>query len=76
MLAGVLMLALTIISIFHNRRWIGIAINAFHVFIGILFGVHTVGLVVRWYISGHAPWSDAYESMIYVAWATMFFTLR
>jgi cytochrome c-type biogenesis protein CcsB len=28
---------------------------------------------VRWYISGHAPWSDAYESMIYVAWATMAF---
>jgi cytochrome c-type biogenesis protein CcsB len=32
-------------------------------------------LIARWYISGHAPWSDAYESMIYVAWATMFFTL-
>lgn len=30
---------------------------------------------MRWYISGHAPWSDAYESMIYVAWATMFFGL-
>ena len=37
--------------------------------------LHTTGLVARWYISGHAPWSDAYESMIYVAWATMFFTL-
>lgn len=30
---------------------------------------------MRWYISGHAPWSDAYESMIYVAWATMLFGL-
>jgi ABC-type transport system involved in cytochrome c biogenesis permease subunit len=37
--------------------------------------LHTLGLIARWYISGHAPWSDAYESMIYVAWATMFFTL-
>ncbi|PTN04333.1 c-type cytochrome biogenesis protein CcsB [Mangrovibacterium marinum] len=35
------------------------------------FGVHTVGLIVRWYISGHAPWSNGYESMIYVAWAAM-----
>jgi cytochrome c-type biogenesis protein CcsB len=34
-----------------------------------------LGLIARWYISGHAPWSDAYESMIYVGWATMFFTL-
>ncbi len=75
MLAGVLMLSLTIISILHNRRWIRLVINAFHVLIGIFFAIHTLGLIVRWYISGHAPWSDAYESMIYVAWATMFFTL-
>jgi cytochrome c-type biogenesis protein CcsB len=37
----------------------------------ILFIAHTLGLIARWYISGHAPWGDAYESMIYVAWATM-----
>tara|TARA_B100000941_G_scaffold11539_1_gene7156 strand:+ start:175 stop:966 length:792 start_codon:yes stop_codon:yes gene_type:complete len=36
-----------------------------------LFIVHTIGLIARWFISGHAPWGDAYESMIYVAWATM-----
>jgi cytochrome c-type biogenesis protein CcsB len=46
-----------------------------HVVIGILFGLHTLGLIARWYISGHAPWSNAYESIIYVAWATMFFGL-
>ena len=33
--------------------------------------IHALGLISRWYISGHAPWSDGYESMIYVAWATM-----
>ena len=36
-----------------------------------LFIIHTVGLIARAYVSGHAPWSDAYESMIYVAWATV-----
>ena len=41
----------------------------------LLFVLHTGGLAARWFISGHAPWSDAYESMIYVAWATMFFGL-
>ena len=35
----------------------------------------TAGLIMRWYISGHAPWSDAYESIVYVAWATVFFGL-
>jgi len=35
------------------------------------FIVHTFGLALRWYISGHAPWSDGYESMIYIGWATV-----
>lgn len=28
-----------------------------------------MGLALRWYISGHAPWSDSYESMIYIGWS-------
>src|SRR5699024_3604795 len=35
----------------------------------------TIGLLVRWYVSGHAPMSDAYESVVYVAWATILFGL-
>lgn len=35
------------------------------------FVVHTLGLALRWYVSGHAPWSNGYESMIYIAWATV-----
>jgi cytochrome c-type biogenesis protein CcsB len=34
------------------------------------FICHTLGLGVRWYISGRAPWSNGYESMIYIAWTT------
>jgi hypothetical protein len=75
MLAGSLMLIMTIVSIFFNTKPIRIVINCFHIFIGFLFALHTLGLIARWYVSGHAPWSNAYESMIYVAWATMFFTL-
>jgi cytochrome c-type biogenesis protein CcsB len=33
------------------------------------FIMHTFGLGLRWYIAQHAPWSDGYESMIYIAWA-------
>ena len=75
MISGVLMLLLVIVNIFFEKKALRIAINAFHILIGFLFFLHTVGLAARWYISGHAPWSDAYESMIYVAWATMFFSL-
>jgi cytochrome c-type biogenesis protein CcsB len=40
----------------------------------ILFGtfvLYTAGIAFRWYISGHAPWSNGYETMIYVGWATL-----
>ncbi|WP_291118476.1 cytochrome c biogenesis protein CcsA [Flavobacterium sp. UBA6135] len=75
MMAGVLMLIFTVIQIFKSNKVINTTVNIFHWVIGFLFVLHTAGLIVRWYISGHAPWSDAYESMIYVAWATMFFGL-
>ena len=38
----------------------------------LFFIAHTVGLALRWYISGHAPWSNGYESMIYIGWAAVF----
>jgi cytochrome c-type biogenesis protein CcsB len=37
--------------------------------ITIAFILHTLGLAARWYIGGHAPWSNAYEAMLYVAWS-------
>ena len=29
---------------------------------------HFLGLVARWYISGHAPWSNGYEAIIFISW--------
>lgn len=34
----------------------------------VAFILHTMNLILRWYISNHAPWSDAYESMVFIAW--------
>lgn len=49
-------------------------------FLVLFFLAHTFGLGLRWYISGHAPWSNGYESMIYISWATalagIFFSRR
>ncbi|WP_439152722.1 cytochrome c biogenesis protein CcsA [Winogradskyella sp.] len=76
MYAGTLLFILLIFQIFNaNNKALNISVNVFKVIIVGLFITHTVGLIVRWYLSGHAPWSDAYESMIYVAWATMLFGL-
>lgn len=76
MYAGTLMFILLIIQIFkYKSKPVNIGIKLFRFVIIGLFLLHTAALITRWYISGHAPWSDAYESMIYVAWATMFFGL-
>ncbi|WP_127139716.1 cytochrome c biogenesis protein [Flagellimonas marinaquae] len=34
------------------------------------FVFHTIGLGLRWYVSGRAPWSNGYESMIYIGWTS------
>ena len=73
--AGLLMFVVVISKIFWDNKFLNIAAKFFTAIIIFLFILHTAGLIVRWYISGHAPWSDAYESMIYVAWATMLFGL-
>ena len=70
-LAGLLMFFTLIAKMLFEKKFLNYVINFFTVCISVLFVVHTLGLISRWYISGHAPWSDAYESMIYVAWATM-----
>jgi len=35
------------------------------------FVLHIFGLGLRWYVSGRAPWSNGYESMIYIAFTTV-----
>ncbi len=35
------------------------------------FILHVIGMGMRWYISGHAPWSNAYESIVFIAGATI-----
>ncbi|MEM0543286.1 cytochrome c biogenesis protein CcsA [Flavobacterium sp. j3] len=75
LIAAALMMLFTILRIFKERKWLAITVNIFHILVGFLFGLHTLGLITRWYIAGHAPWSNAYEAIVYVAWATMFFGL-
>lgn len=43
----------------------------FNFLIGIIFLYHAYGLGMRWYISGHAPWSNGYEAMVFIAWVSV-----
>ena len=70
-LFGVVLFFIVVARIYKERKALRVTISLFKTAIYALFLVHTVGLGVRWYISGHAPWSDAYESILYVSWATL-----
>ncbi len=45
-----------------------------------IFAIYTLGLLLRWFVAKHAPWSNGYESMLYVGWsvvlAGLFFSRR
>jgi cytochrome c-type biogenesis protein CcsB len=72
---SLLLIVFVFLQIFNNKTWVN---NIVKVLIGIvifLFVFHVLGLTTRWYISGNAPWSNAYESIIFVGLATMLFGL-
>ena len=72
-LAAVILFIVVIIQIFNQNKFIDVVSKVLKGVIFFLFALHSAGLIARWYVSGHAPWSDAYESMIYVAWSVMLF---
>ena len=70
LLLGLIMLGLNLATIF-NPKFNPVMIKKFSVMLIIfLFAVQTAGMGIRWYISGHAPWSNGYESMVFISWAT------
>ena len=71
MYVGTLMFLVLIFQIIYDVRIFVFVVKLCIGLISLLFVAQTVGMGARWYISGHAPWSDAYESMLYVAWATV-----
>lgn len=75
LLVGALMFFFVIFGIFKKRPWAQKIVNICKYIMWAFFALMSLGLVLRWYISGHAPWTNAYESIIYVAWATVFFGL-
>jgi cytochrome c-type biogenesis protein CcsB len=72
LLSGFLLLCFLFVNIFRMKPQPQIIQSVLFGLILLLFIIHTSGLIMRWYIAGHAPWSNGFESIVYVAWATMF----
>lgn len=70
LLAGFFLLVLEFLTIFKQKMRIEKLKKAGVILALAFFAFHTFGLAIRWYITGHAPWSNGYESMVFIAWAT------
>jgi cytochrome c-type biogenesis protein CcsB len=70
MFSGLILLMLQLLTLFNQRIKINRLKQVAFWFILILFLAETIGLGIRWYISDHAPWSNGYESMVFISWAT------
>ncbi|ECL1868115.1 cytochrome c biogenesis protein CcsA [Campylobacter jejuni] len=69
LIAGFLLLILVFLKMVVPNLKISFIFKVVYVLNVLAFVIHTVGLGLRAYLSGHAPWSNGYESMVYIAWA-------
>ncbi len=68
---GLFLIVLAFINLYKHNATIKIIGKVLSISIIGIFLLHTIGLGLRWYITDHAPWSNGYEAIIFVAWCTM-----
>ena len=68
---GGLLLVLSFAMLFRRTRWMKVAVWLLGAGVLVVFHYHMFGMGMRWYIGGYAPWSNSYETMVYVGWATV-----
>ena len=71
-LLGLVMIVLAFVVIFKPSFKPAKTTKIIFAILSLLFIVQTFGMGYRWYLSGHAPWSDIYETLIYISWSAVF----
>ncbi|MDX4026165.1 cytochrome c biogenesis protein CcsA [Aliarcobacter skirrowii] len=72
LLLGFVMLVVSFVLIFNPNFKAQKTTKTLFMILAVVFAVQTFAMGYRWYISGHAPWSDTYESMLYISWSAIF----
>ncbi|OCS01928.1 cytochrome c biogenesis protein CcsA [Campylobacter fetus] len=72
LLAGFALLIVVFTRMIRPKIKINLVFKIVYIVNILAFVVHTIGLGLRWYIAEHAPWSDSYESMVFIAWSLAF----
>lgn len=68
---GLVMIISLIVMVIRGRKGNTLAERILFWILFAGFLSHTFGIGLRWYIAGHAPMSNGYESMIFISWATL-----
>ena len=68
---GGLLLIFSFIQMLKNRPRPASLSKVVKIVIVAIFLFHGYGIALRWYVSGYAPWSNSYETMVYVAAVTV-----
>jgi cytochrome c-type biogenesis protein CcsB len=72
LIAGGLLLTLAFISLFRQAApWLKRLIRLSVIIISANALYHLSGIILRWYAGGYAPFSNTYETMIYVSFITV-----
>ncbi len=72
MILGLLMLIASFIMIFNPSFKTKKITFVFFIILSILFLLNTFGMGFRWIVSGHAPWTNTYETLLYISWSAIF----
>ncbi len=72
LILGLIMLTVAFIVVFNPKIKPRKTTFVFFILLTLLFAIHTFGMGFRWVVSGHAPWSDTYESLLYISWSAVF----
>ena len=71
-MVGILLLIIGFSEIFFEKKWVSITGKIGMLLLIAIFFYHGFGIVLRWYLSGHAPWSNGYEATIFISWVSVF----
>ena len=67
-IVGSILVVLAFIQLFRENKILSLLTKIFIGLTLIIFAAQAVGLGVRWYLTGHAPWSNGYEAIIFISW--------
>ncbi len=67
------LLAISFIRVFYLKetKIISLVSKLLIFFLIATFFYQAFGIILRWHISGHAPWSNGYEASVFISWVTV-----